>query len=198
MNRHLSALVPSGFGGSRLKSHPKVARPFSAQRPSLVVLRSRHARGPHSFILHGRSLERLARRLAARGELRILGFANGGHHLQIVVRARHRQALANFLRVLSGLIVRRLWNAERGRPCRNAAGGRFWDGRPFSSIVNDSTRDPWRQKLRQVVRHLRRHSLEPLGEEANERYSRTLGRRVERMVRECKLVPLGFSAAMVA
>ena len=73
----------------------------------------------------------MLRRYTRRYGIRVYEFANAGNHLHILVRAKCRVALQNFLRVFAGLLARRMTGARKARPI-----GRFWDMLAYSRVMS--------------------------------------------------------------
>src|SRR5258705_1901626 len=110
----------------------KLSRPIDTRRPMHVVLRSTRARRPWS--LRRRESERIVlrmlRRFAGRFGIRLYEFANSGTHLHLLLRAKCRLALQNFLRAFAGVTARLITGARKGY-----AVGKFWDFLSYSRIV---------------------------------------------------------------
>jgi REP element-mobilizing transposase RayT len=197
--------VALSFGGARLKSHPKEKRPEVLSQPLHLVLRSSKAHGRYSLLLRDRALQRIAKRLGSKVGVNLRHFTNAGNHLHLIVQVEKRGALKKYLKALSGLIARQMTGAERGKPChrkgiwtrdsRSEAPTlqdvpknrplRFWDARPFTRIVN------WGKDYTQLKNYLMLNGLEVAG--MNRLSARAMFARIERLTRECRLVPLGFA-----
>jgi REP element-mobilizing transposase RayT len=123
-----------------------------------LVLRSSQARGERSFLRPGRArlIERLVRKQAREKGVRIYRFANSGNHLHLLVLPRSRRDYRAFVRAISGLIARLALGAERGRP-KQAQGGRFWDARPYTRIVE------WGRAFHVACSYVRLNQLEASG-----------------------------------
>ncbi len=121
------------FGGSNLKSHPKVARPISTKDFMHVVLKSDQAKGPLSFLRIERVLIALVQNLGAKLDVKVKDVVVMTNHIHLAIKVRHRRHFKAYLRALSGLIVRKLLKTERSKP---ASLDKFFKGRPFSGIVN--------------------------------------------------------------
>ncbi len=161
------SMIGVGFGGSKYRGNPKGKRPFSRKHYIHIVLKSSLAVGVNSFLAvrHREYVNRVARSLAAKSGIRLYDFINVGNHLHLMVKASHRSALSKFLRALSGILPRRILNAQKGRPlslqksrgglhgnkdghgrglgtteAHDLQPGDFWDGRPFSKIVVEGCR----------------------------------------------------------
>jgi REP element-mobilizing transposase RayT len=71
------------------------------------------------------------RRYSRRYGIRVYEFANAGNHLHLLVRAKCRLALQNFLRVFAGIVARRVTGARRGLRV-----GPFWDMLAYSRVMS--------------------------------------------------------------
>lgn len=144
------------FGGSRLKSNPKTARPVSRKNAMHFVLRSRHATGTRSmrYGKYRAAVDNIIMKQAKKCGIRIYRYQNVGNHLHILLRVHDRRLLAKFLRAISGLIARAILSCERGSPSRIK---QFWDGRPFSRIVE------WGRAYKTALHYLEKNRLQALG-----------------------------------
>jgi REP element-mobilizing transposase RayT len=98
-----------------------------------LVLRSTRARGEWSFrrAENDRKVRALVARFSRRYGVRVLSLANVGNHLHFHVQLTHRPLYRPFIRALTGAIAMAVTGASRWKP----HGGRFWDARPFTRIV---------------------------------------------------------------
>ncbi|MBI4406056.1 MAG: transposase [Deltaproteobacteria bacterium] len=130
----------------------KEKRPFSPSQAMHVTLRSQIAKGPLSLCAPGirswlRSyIPQLARNLG----IRLYHFSINGAHLHFVLQTKEKANLSRFLRVLSGMIARRVLKAEKGR----GKGVSFWESRPFSRILH------WGRDFKNVLKYVERNVLE--------------------------------------
>ena len=133
-------------GGRKAGTHAKEARPFFVRKWNHVCLRSGLAVGPLSLLQNRnrRFIEALVAHLAKRYFLNLKDFANVGNHLHLQVRARRKEDLQNFLRVLAALIARHVTGARKGRPF-----GKFWDGLTYTRVLTTSMED---LRLRTYIR----------------------------------------------
>ncbi len=122
------------FGGSKLKSNPKTARPLSTKQAIHLILKSAHtAYGPLS-LLHSKNVDKihnLVTRQAKHCGVRIYRFVNVGNHLHLVVKIQSRALFKSFLRAVTGLIARHALRAERN----HAKAVSFWEARPFTRLI---------------------------------------------------------------
>jgi REP element-mobilizing transposase RayT len=118
-----------------------------------IVMRSLVARGSWSMrrVESARMVRETLRRYARRYGIRIYEFANAGNHLHLLVRAKCRLALQNFLRVFAGLVARRVMGARKGR-----AVGRFWDMLAYSRVMS------WGRDFHGVRAYVLQNELEAL------------------------------------
>ena len=120
-----------GFDGVKKR---KVARPFVAQAPLHLVLKSKRAKSDWS-LLHRKHRSRIASMIYTYGKrfkVRVYQFSNVGNHLHLLVKAEDRKQLADFLRVLAGRVAVVVTGAKRGVKKI----GKFWDYLTWSRLVN--------------------------------------------------------------
>jgi REP element-mobilizing transposase RayT len=141
------------FGGTALKGNPREARPLSAKRPVHLVMRSRLAVGPRSFLKRERQIQALVQRLARQKGVKLYRFANAGNHLHFLLLVPSRREFRAYVRAVSGIVARITLQAERGR----AQAEKFWDARPFTRIVE------WGRDFQSVCRYVMQNTLEALG-----------------------------------
>ena len=184
----LSQQARDGFGGSRLKSNPKTARPFDSKRCTHVVLRSEKAQGAYSLLLHGKEIAGILAVQARIHGVNLRNQANAGNHLHLIVQARTRRSMQNFLRAITGLIARKVLGAEKGRPVSGDAhddsSNGFWDSRPFSRLVS------WGKDYSGLSQYLMLNRIEMTG---MDRLSvRQMLAKIASLTRTNQLVPLGL------
>ncbi len=143
------------FGGSNLKSNPKVARPISTKDFMHVVLKSDHAKGPLSFLRIERVLISLVQNLGDKLNVKVKDVVVMTNHIHLAIKVRHRRHFKAYLRALTGLIVRKLLKTERSKP---AGFEKFFKGRPFSRIVNSG-----RKSFGNLMRYFELNRLEKCG-----------------------------------
>jgi hypothetical protein len=115
-----SSTNKTAFGGSLLKnSHAKTARPFSPKASMHIVLKA------NTYVLkyYDRRVELLIEKQARKQLIKIYAMQNVGNHIHLVLRAKNKVILQNFLRSIGGLIPRLLGQAN------------LWVQRPFSRII---------------------------------------------------------------
>jgi REP element-mobilizing transposase RayT len=119
-------------GGNLNQGRRKTARPLDTRKPLHLVFRSARARGKWSLkqFKHSTQIEKLARSLAKKHQIRLYQYANAGNHLHLFVRAKDRTEFKKFTRTLAGLVARMVTGAKKGSPK-----GRFWDSLFFSRVV---------------------------------------------------------------
>jgi REP element-mobilizing transposase RayT len=145
-----------GFGGARTRTaNPTSARPFARKAPVHVVLRSEKARGAQSLWNHDRGVLEIVNSEAARVGADVMGYANSGNHLHLLMRFRSPKAQQRFLRAAAGLIARLVLGAKK--TARKLKQGEvFWAGRPFTRLVT------WGRELTSLKRYLVINSQEQL------------------------------------
>ena len=141
------------FGGSYLKSNPKIKRPLSTRKSAHLVLRSLLAKGPMSLLRFEREIRELVYKQGKKHGVKIYSFANAGNHLHFVILPSSRRAFNAFIRAISGVIARLVLGAERG----SAKNIQFWEKRPFTRIVE------WGREYTRVCGYLLQNTLEATG-----------------------------------
>jgi REP element-mobilizing transposase RayT len=119
------------------------------------VLRSSRACGPWSLrrksneTAVAEEVEKAARRF----DVKIHERATVGTHVHLLVRARQRESLQHFLRVIGGRIAQRVTGARKGRPCPEG----FWDEIAYSRLLT------WGPDFQNVRRYIEQNLFETMG-----------------------------------
>ena len=132
----------------------KKARPIATKRPMHLIFRSSRAVGKWSF-LHAKNqekVEELLEKTARRFGVRVYRFANVGNHFHLLVQARQKRDLQNFLRVFAQGVVFLVTGAKKGNPI-----GKFWDALAYSRIVE------WGKDWKGMLTYLGKNLLEGRG-----------------------------------
>ena len=137
------------FGGSRLKGHPKTARPLSTKESIHLVLRSARAFGSQSM-LHGHNAKKIHELIYNQAEccgIKVYHFVNVGNHLHLVIKLHDIKLYRKFIRAITGLIARQVLKKERGLAKNTSTNesvpnesvskidNRFWVARPFTRLI---------------------------------------------------------------
>lgn len=124
-----------GFGGAKTRTaHPTKARPFARNAPVHVVLRSEMAQGSRSLWNFDRGIQKLVNEEAVKVGARVMGYANSGNHIHLLMRFRSPKGQRSFLRAIGGLIARLVLGAKKTAK-KLKDGESFWAGRPFTRLV---------------------------------------------------------------
>ena len=97
-----------------------------------VVLKSEQARAQYRFSRFERELISLIRKLAVKCNIEVQDVVVMSSYIHLSLRARSRRGFQNDLRALSGLIARKVLDAQKSCP---SIIEKFFKGRPFSRIV---------------------------------------------------------------
>ncbi len=111
----------------------KTARPFSPQAPVHLVLKATRAKGTWS-LLHRKNRARVQSMIygyAARFKVKVYRASNVGDHLHLLVKAKEKKNLADFLRVLAGRIAVVVTGAKK----YVKRIGKFWDYLYWSRLI---------------------------------------------------------------
>ncbi len=149
------------FGGSDLKSNPKVARPISTKDYMHVVLKSDLAKGPLSFLRIERIIISLVQNLGARLNVKVKDVVAMSNHIHLAIKVRHRRHFKAYLRALTGLIVRKIIRIKKTLKVDKENSSdieKFFKGRPFSRIVNSG-----RKSFGILMRYFELNRLEKCG-----------------------------------
>jgi hypothetical protein len=141
-------------GGELSVGKRKKRRPISLRQSMHLVFRSEIAKGPLSLLVrkHVRMIDHFKARFASRFHVRIYEYANSGNHLHLLVRARTREGLQNFLRAFAGQVALKITRTERGNPF-----GKFWSLLVYSRIV------AWGRAYRVAKKYILQNRWEGLG-----------------------------------
>jgi REP element-mobilizing transposase RayT len=144
----------SEHGGGVREGMRKLSRPFDSKKFIHATLRSKRARGKWSFLReqNRKKIDRAIYSFAEKFNVKIIRFANSGNHLHILLKARTRDDLQRFFKVIGGLIPRFVTQARRGSPI-----GKFWDGLTYSKIVS------WGRQFKNTASYVTRNTLEAFG-----------------------------------
>jgi len=145
------------FGGRYLKNYnPKSERPMDSKKALHLVLKSSQATGEKSFKSekYEAKIWDIIKHHADKTGIKIYEYANGGNHLHLLLRAKHRDDYTAFIKTITGLIARLVGNSERGNPLKK----KFWDARPFSRVVSFAYRE-----FNAIKTYLLRNTLEAIG-----------------------------------
>jgi REP element-mobilizing transposase RayT len=148
------------YGGTLTLGKRKTARPFNCKSSIHLVLRSTEARGSKSFLTPANKIkvETLLKKLSTRWSISIYEKAISGNHIHLLVRAKQKIQLQNFLRVLAGQIAMQVGGRKKGSPNER----KFWDLLAYSRLVS------WGREFLKVKKYVFQNFLE-----AHEVFSRT-------------------------
>lgn len=114
------------------KSNAKCKRPFVPNKWMHITHRSGRAIGFWSLLSFKNKIfvKSLVAGTAKKYFVTVGDFVNMGDHLHLKIKAKRREDLQNFLRVIAAQIARHVMNAKKG-----LASGRFWDGLIYSRVL---------------------------------------------------------------
>ncbi|MBS1958915.1 MAG: transposase [Bdellovibrionales bacterium] len=121
-------------GGDLARGKRKTERPWTRGAPVHVVLKSLRARGGWSM-LHRKHRSKITSMIyvyARRFKVEVYRATNAGNHLHLLVKAKDRKNLADYLRVLAGRVACTVSGARKGVKKI----GKFWDSLCWSRLVN--------------------------------------------------------------
>lgn len=171
------------FGGSLLKSHPKVKRPLATKFPIHVVLRANSSklRLPKTYF----KVNQLIQKTAKKYGIKIYKMANVGNHLHLLIKLSKLDLWKGFIRELSSKIAalvdkvtrlkisRELYQGakdlshkrndgrifqKRSQRAKHQSEQKFWKHRPFTRIIRG-----WNKAFRTVKSYIDLNEWEAQG-----------------------------------
>lgn len=123
----------TAHGGSLGHGKRKTGRPLCAKRSTHIVMRATSARGPLSLLQtkNAKAVLRLMKKYSKQFEVRVYEYANVSNHLHLLVRAKTKEGMRNFLRAYAGHLAQVVTGSGPGRPLKK----RFWDLLVFTRLI---------------------------------------------------------------
>ena len=123
-------------GGEVVKGRRKIGRPLVENALTQVVLTSSLAKGKRSFVkpVNYLAVEEILETRAEQYRIFVESFEAKAQELHVFVRFKSRKDFQGFLRVITGLIARKIGQAKKGAPL----GRKFWDHLAFTKTVETS------------------------------------------------------------
>jgi hypothetical protein len=121
-------------GGAKKTGKRKEARPFIPKKWNHLILKSSKARGSTSLLAKRNKhmvasvVSGYAKKFGAELQQQV----NMGNHLHIKIRFFSQEQMRKYLRVVPGIIARKVLGAEKGD-----SKGRFWDGLAFTRVLTN-------------------------------------------------------------
>ena len=170
-------------GGSLAVSRRRIVRPLNLNQSHHITLKSRHAIGPRSLFRHKKLILNLIRKNSIRFQVKVYEYAIQGNHIHLLVKAKTRENLQNFFRVIAGHSAQKIlalhplktntknerggaFGRERvergGAPLGNEAKGcrknqrKFWSFLLYSRVVS------WGREFKIVTCYIQKNTLELL------------------------------------
>ncbi len=137
-------------GGLPALGKRKTPRPFNGKAPLHLVLHSKRAKGQWSFTnpKHHSKITSMIYVYADRFKVHVYRSAIESDEIQLLVKARERKALADFLRVVAGRVAVTVTGAKKGKK----SVGKFWDFLYWSKLIN------WGPEFFHVQDQIKMHS----------------------------------------
>jgi hypothetical protein len=142
----------SQHGGAKAKGKRKGPRPVNTKQPMHFTYKASRARGKWNMLKYERAIQEELNALAKKYGVRIYRFQNVGNHLHLLLQAKRREQLQNFLRCLPRAIAYLVTGTCRGNPI-----GKFWDHLVHSRVVH------WGKDLRGMHRYGEKNEMEASG-----------------------------------
>ncbi|MEK7689529.1 MAG: transposase, partial [Bdellovibrionota bacterium] len=115
-------------GGDESKGRRKVFRPLATKRPLHITFKSSRAIGGWSLLRkpNAASTASIISKASRQFHVQIRRSANVGNHLHLVIQAKTRRGIQDFLRTVGAQIAASVTGERKGR-----TDGKFWDSRVF-------------------------------------------------------------------
>ncbi len=135
------------YGGELYKTRAGRALPrtLSTRATMHLVLRSSQANGEWSMrkAANASAIDRIVKKFASKYGVRVLSIANVGNHLHFHIRLTNRFGYQPFIRAITSAIAMAVTGRNRWSKQKEARSNgpmpkarlRFWDYRPFTSVV---------------------------------------------------------------
>ena len=153
-------------GGSLALQKRRARRPLNMRQSHHVTMKSYHAVGARSLFRHKKMLLALIKKNSHRFRIKIIEYAIQGNHIHLLVKARFRDDLQNFFRVIAGHSAQKIL---KDHPVTEAPGGAqrkrkgcrknqryFWSYLLYSRIVS------WGRDFNAVVNYIQKNTMELL------------------------------------
>jgi REP element-mobilizing transposase RayT len=126
----------AAHGGGLAKGRRKTGRPLVENALTEVILSSSLAKGKRAFTKPDNyaAVEEILEARASEYRVKIESFEARGQELHLFVRFKSRTDFQGFLRVIAGLIARKVGQAKKGQPLPR----KFWDHLAFTKTVESS------------------------------------------------------------
>lgn len=160
----------NAHGGSLAIKKRRAKRPLNIKQSHHITMKSHHAVGSRSLFKHKKMILRIIKKNSLRFQIKIYEYAIQGNHIHLLVKAKSREGLQNFFRVIAGHVAQRiLKDFPLKMVCSNTTGGapettsgceknqrKFWSYLLYSRIVS------WGKDFKNVVSYIQKNTLELL------------------------------------
>jgi len=169
-------------GGSLAIKKRRSRRPLNLKQSHHITMKSHHAIGARSLFRHKKMILKLIRKFSARFRVKVYDYAIQGNHIHLLVRAKTREELQNFFRVVAGHTAQKILQEHPlkqdtggapGNSDVHSSGGapswlgrekkgcaknqrKFWSYMLYSRIVS------WGRDFKNVIAYIEKNTLELL------------------------------------
>ena len=171
-------------GGSLAIGKRRAKRPLNLKLSHHVTLKSHYAIGARSLFRHKKFIQGLIKKNSLRFEVKVYECAIQGNHIHLLVKAKTREGLQNFFRVVAGHSAQRILKdyplkleaggarSTEGKQIQKALGAekkrghqtlecrknqrKFWSYLLYSRVVS------WGQEFKTVIGYIQKNTMELL------------------------------------
>lgn len=168
-------------GGSLAVKKRRSRRPLNLKQSHHITMKSHHAIGARSLFRHKKMILKIIRKFSARFRVKVYDYAIQGNHIHMLVKAKTREELQNFFRVVAGHTAQKILQehplkqdaggapgqsdvrSSGGAPSRRGRGKgcaknqrKFWSYLLYSRIVS------WGRDFKNVIAYIEKNTLELL------------------------------------
>ena len=155
-------------GGSLAINKRRSKRPLNIKQSHHLTMKSHHAVGSRSLFRHKKIILRIIKKNSLRFQIKVYEYAIQGNHIHLLIKAKSREGLQNFFRVVAGHVAQRiLKDFPLKQITSKTAGGapkkilgcqknqrKFWSYLLYSRIVS------WGKDFKNVVSYIQKNTLE--------------------------------------
>jgi REP element-mobilizing transposase RayT len=150
-------------GGSFATLKRRAKRPLNINQSHHITMKSHFAVGPRSLFRHKKTILKLIHKSRCKFRIKVYEYAIQGNHIHLLVKAKSREELQNFFRVVAGHIAQKIL---ADFPLKPQGGGalkgckknqrKFWSYLLYSRIIT------WGREFRTVTKYIQKNALELL------------------------------------
>ncbi len=166
----------------------KSRRPFDSKQALHVVLKSDQCRPDWNFThpLARLKIIEMARALAKKSGLKLYKIAVVHNHIHLLMHAKRRHAVSDFLRSFAGVLAKRMRKWAQAKRIGIQGQVTFWSARPYTRLVK------FGRQWRNVLKYLEKNRQEAIGFVAYSERNHALPKLIQKIRRRLKALGDSF------